>query len=67
MQAADKENTKICYEGGGKTKIAIQSEEVSIHPIPENASVASITFRNKHRGWKSYRMEIKIEAESREP
>ena len=66
MQATDKENTKICYRGGN-TKIAIQPEEVSIHPIPENASVASITFRNKHRGWKSYRMEIKIEAESREP
>ena len=46
--------------GGGKTKIGIQSEEVSIHPIPENASVASINFRNKLHGWKSYRMEIKM-------
>lgn len=59
MQATDKENTKIAM-GGGKTKIAIQPEEVSIHPTPENSSVASITFRNKHQGWKSYRMEIKM-------
>lgn len=51
---------------GGKTKITTRPEMVSIHPIPETASVASITFRNKHHGWKSYRMEIRIEAESRE-
>ena len=66
MQAADKENVKICY-GGGKTEIATRLEMVSIPPMPENASVASITFRNKLHGWKSYRMEIKLEAESREP
>ena len=60
MQAVDKENAKICY-GGGKTKITNQLEMVSIPPMPENASAASITFRNKHHGWKSYRMEIKIE------
>ena len=53
--------------GGGKTKIATRPEIVSIPPMPETASVASITFRNKHRGWKSYCMEIKIESESREP
>lgn len=46
--------------GGGKTKIAIQPEMVSIPQIPDNASVASITFRNKYKGWKSYRLEIKI-------
>lgn len=61
MQATDKENTKIAM--GGKTKIAIQPEEVSIHPIPDNASITSITFRNKHHGWKSYRMEIRLEAD----
>lgn len=49
--------------GGGKTKIAIQPKEVSIHPIPDNASITSITFRNKHHGWKSYRMEIRLEAD----
>ena len=32
----------------------------SIPQMLENASVASITFRNKLQGWKSYRMEIKI-------
>lgn len=46
--------------GGGKTKIAIQPEMVSIPQIPDNASVASITFRNKYKGWKSYRLKIKI-------
>lgn len=46
--------------GGGKTEVTTQPEIVSIHQIPENASVATITFRNKHQGWKSYRMEIKI-------
>ena len=46
--------------GGGKTKITNQLEMVSIPPMPENASAASITFRNKHLDWKSYRMEIKI-------
>ena len=33
----------------------------SIPQISQTAAVASITFRNKHHGWKSYRMEIKIE------
>ena len=59
MQAADKENTKI-YNGGGKTEIANRPEIVSIPQISENASVDSITFRNKYKGWKSYRIEIKI-------
>ena len=59
MQAADKENVKICY-GGGKTEIATLPEIVSIPQISENASVDSITFRNKYKGWKSYRIEIKI-------
>ena len=47
--------------GGGKTGITTRPEIVSIPQIPENASVASITFRNKLHGWKSYRMEIKLE------
>ena len=59
MQAADKENVKICY-GGGKTEIDTRLEMVSFPQIPDNASIASITFRNKLQGWKSYRMEIKI-------
>ena len=59
MQATDKENVKICYRGG-KTEVAIQPEIVPIPQIPDNASIASITFRNKHQGWKSYRMEIKF-------
>ena len=66
MQAADKENVKICHGGGGKTEISTRPEIVSIPQISENAAIASITFRNKHLGWKSYRMEIKLEAESRE-
>ena len=44
----------------GKTEMVTQPEMTSIPPMPENASVASITFRNKHIGWKSYRMEIKM-------
>lgn len=44
----------------GKTEMVTQHEMTSIPPMPENASVASITFRNKHIGWKSYRMEIKM-------
>ena len=52
--------------GGGNTEIATRPEIVSIPQIPDNASIASITFRNKHLGWKSYRIEIMIEAESRE-
>ena len=59
MQATDKENTKIC-QGGGKTEKATLPEIVSIPQIPDNASITSITFRNKYKGWKSYRMEIKI-------
>lgn len=59
MQAANKEDVKICYGGAG-TEIATRPEIVSIPQIPDNASVASINFRNKHRGWKSYRTEIKI-------
>ena len=46
--------------GGGKTEIATRPEMFSIPQIPYNASVASITFRNKLLGWKSYRMEIRI-------
>lgn len=46
--------------GGGKTEIATQPEIISLPPMPENASIAFITFRNKHKGWKSYRIEIKI-------
>ena len=46
--------------GGGNTKSVKQSNLISIPLISENASVASITFRNKQQGWKSYRMEIKI-------
>ena len=46
--------------GGGETEIATRPEIVPIPPMSENASVASITFRNKHLGWKSYRLEIKI-------
>lgn len=45
---------------GGKTEIATRPEIVSIPQISENAAVASITFRNKHHGWKSYRREIKM-------
>ena len=48
------------FDWWGKTKIATRPEMVSIPQISENAAVASITFRNKHHGWKSYRMEIKI-------
>lgn len=55
-----KKMLKIAMGGGNKTKIATQPEMVSIPPMSENASVASITFRNKHLGRKSYRMEIKI-------
>lgn len=44
----------------GGTGIATRPEMASIPPMSENASVASITFRNKHLGWKSYRLEIKI-------
>ena len=51
---------RFAMKGGGKTKIAIQTKIVSIPQIPDNAYAASITFRNKHLGWKSYRMEIKI-------
>ena len=45
---------------GGKTKAVNQPEMTSIPQIPENASATAITFRNKHLGWKSYRMEIKM-------
>ena len=45
---------------GGKTKITTKPEMTSVPQISETASVASITFRNKHLGWKSYRMEIKM-------
>ena len=46
--------------GGGKTKSIKHPELISIPPISENTSVASITFRNKQQGWKSYRIEIKM-------
>lgn len=59
MQASDRENAKICYRGG-KTKITTRPGMTLIPQMPENTSVASITFRNKLQGWKSYRMEIKI-------
>ena len=32
----------------------------SIPLMSENATIASITFRNKQQGWKSYCMEVKI-------
>lgn len=46
--------------GGGKTEVSTRPEIVTIPQIPDNASITSITFRNKHQGWKSYRMEIKF-------
>ena len=49
-----------CAIGGGKTQITKQVDMDSIPSMPEYTSVAAITFRNKQRGWKSYRMEIKI-------
>lgn len=49
-----------CAIGGGKTQITKQVDMDSIPSIPESTSIAAITFRNKQRGWKSYRMEIKI-------
>lgn len=49
-----------CAIGGGKTQITKQVDMDSIPLIPESTSIAAITFRNKQRGWKSYRMEIKI-------
>ena len=51
----------------GKSKIVNQPGMASIPQISDNASVASINFRNKLHGWKSYSMEIRIEAESCEP
>ena len=47
--------------GGGKPKISTRPEMTSIPQISQTAAVAFITFRNKQHGWKSYRMEIKIE------
>ena len=51
----------IRFAIGGKPKISTRPEMTSIPQISQTASVTSITFRNKHHGWKSYRMEIKIE------
>ena len=53
---------KWCFRTGwgGKTEIATRPEIVSIPKIPDKASITFITFRNKHQGWKSYRMEIKM-------
>ncbi|MGM9795775.1 MAG: Coenzyme F420 hydrogenase/dehydrogenase, beta subunit C-terminal domain [Candidatus Aphodosoma sp.] len=50
----------LIYVGGGKTEVTNQPEMTSIPSMTENASVSSITFRNKYQGWKSYRMEIII-------
>ena len=46
--------------GGGNTKSIKHPSLIYIPPISENASVASITFRNKQNGWRLYRMEIKL-------
>lgn len=46
--------------GGGNSTLTQQDNVVFIPSLPESTSVAAITFRNKQRGWKKYRMEIKI-------
>lgn len=35
-----------------------QPKLISVPPMSDNSSVASISFRNKHHGWKSYMLEI---------
>ena len=47
----------LTFRGANKVK---QPEIISIPPMSDNSSVASITFRNKHQGWKSYMLEIKM-------
>ena len=37
------------------------SQSYSIPSLPLNTKISDITFRNKQNGWKSYRMEIRID------
>lgn len=54
--------------GGGKDNLNRQplsttqiSQSYSIPSLPLNTKISDITFRNKQNGWKSYRMEIRID------
>lgn len=46
--------------GGGKAKEINTNFVLNIPSLPQNASVISICFRNKVKGWKTYEMEIVI-------
>ena len=47
--------------GGGNNEKLISNDVGIMNSIPYDSKIRSINFRNKQNGWKSYRMEIKID------
>lgn len=47
--------------GGGNEEDVNSNNAVNMNSIPYDPKIRSINFRNKQNGWKSYRMEIKID------
>lgn len=51
----------LTLAGGGNEEKVNLSNAVNMNSIPYDPKIRSINFRNKQNGWKSYRMEIKID------